>query len=104
MPTYLYQVILKDGSEGPHFEVQQAMSDPPLERHPVTGHVVRRVYTAPNLGVKHTPGKVQKLTSKENLETHGFTKYQRDPLTNQYHKVAGKDPNAPQIIDRNNLG
>ena len=34
MPTYVYAVILEDGSNGEHFEVVQPMSDDALTKHP----------------------------------------------------------------------
>jgi predicted nucleic acid-binding Zn ribbon protein len=36
MPTYVYQVITDDGSEGEVFEVVQRMADAPLKTHPET--------------------------------------------------------------------
>lgn len=51
MPTYVYETIREDGQPGERFEVFQKMSDPVIEKHPVTGVPVRRVLTAP---VVHT--------------------------------------------------
>ncbi len=47
MPTYVYETIREDGQPGERFEVSQRMSDPVIEKHPVTGAPVRRVLTAP---------------------------------------------------------
>jgi predicted nucleic acid-binding Zn ribbon protein len=47
MPTYVYETIREDGQPGERFEVFQKMSDPVIEKHPVTGAPVRRVLTAP---------------------------------------------------------
>ncbi|MBL9120157.1 MAG: zinc ribbon domain-containing protein [Phycisphaerae bacterium] len=47
MPTYVYETVTKDGSEGKRFEISQSIKDPPLERHPETGEPVRRVVTLP---------------------------------------------------------
>ncbi len=52
MPTYVYQIVNEDGSEGPIFEVEQAMKDPPLAQHPESGKEVRRVYQPPNISAK----------------------------------------------------
>lgn len=43
MPTYLYETIPVDGEEPRHYEIQQSMHDPVLERHPETGEPIRRV-------------------------------------------------------------
>jgi len=99
MPVYQYQVILDGGIEGPVFEVQQPASEPPLTRHPVTGHAVRRVITAPNISTRYTPGREKKLTETRNVEKAGFTKYERDKSTGLFHKTAGKDKNAPDILN-----
>lgn len=99
MPVYVYQVILDGDIEGPTFEVEQSMSDPALEVHPVTGHKVKRVYQPPNLGLKYTPGSTEKKLETKNVEKAGFTRYERDKLTGKYHKTAGKDKRAPDVVD-----
>ena len=99
MPIYIYQVIEADGSEGPIFEIEQSMKDPVLQEHPETGKQVKRVYQPPNLAYKHTPGRVKNLTADENVEKAGFTKYVKDKVTGRYHKTAGKNRQAPDILD-----
>lgn len=43
MPTYVYETI-PSGTDSPEqFEWRQSMSEPALERHPVSGVPVRRV-------------------------------------------------------------
>ena len=96
MPTYLYRTIRKDGSEGELFECAHPMGET-LATHPETGESVRRVYSAPNLGTKHTSGQSKKLLSNENLDRKGFTKYERDKVSGKYHKVVGQ---GPSVIDR----
>ena len=98
MPNYLYQVILEDEIEGPIFEYRQSINDPVLQYHPVTGHAVKRVITAPYLQTQYTPGSERKKLDNKNLEEKGFLKYERDKLTGSYHKVAGKG--GPQVIRR----
>lgn len=75
MPTYTYQVIHDDGSEGELFEYTQRMSEPPLEEHPETGEKVVRVFVSPHIaGNSHE--RIQKQrTSDDNLARLGFTKY-----------------------------
>ncbi len=99
MPIYTYQVIEDDGSEGEIFEVEQSMKEPTLTVHPVTGKRVKRVYHPPNLAYKHTPGRIRNLTADENVEKAGFTKYVRDKVTGQYHRTAGKNKAAPDVLD-----
>lgn len=99
MVWYKYEVIREDGAEGEVFEMEQSMKDPPLTTHPLTGEKVRKVYEPPLLAWKHTPGKVRHLTSNENLEKAGLTKYVRDKMTGRYHKVVGKDRRAPDMLD-----
>lgn len=98
MPIYVYQVITPDGSEGETFEIEQSMHDAALTTHPLTGQPVRRVYLAPNVSTRYTPESTKSKLENRNVEKMGFTKYERDKLTGTYHKVAGKDPRAPDTI------
>lgn len=99
MAIYVYEVIREEGEEGEIFEYEQPMTESALKKHPVTGEPVRRVYLPPNLAYKHTPGKVRNLTSNENVERAGFTKYVKDKTTGRYHKEVGKDRRAPEVLD-----
>jgi hypothetical protein len=99
MPIYVYQIMEEDGSEGEIFEMEQSMKDPALKVDPETGKRVKRVYLPPNLAYKHTPGRVKSLTADEHVEKKGFTKYVRDKVTGRYHKTAGKDRKAPDVLD-----
>ena len=47
MATYIYETIPKKGAKTKprRFEVEQRMSDPPLQKDPKTGLPVRRVIT-----------------------------------------------------------
>lgn len=98
MPIYQYQVINEDGSGGLVFEIEQRMSEPALTEHPISGRPVKRVYSAPNLATRYSPGATKTKLEDKNLEKNGFTKYERDKLTGTYHKVAGKDKNAPETF------
>ena len=99
MPTYVYQEILPDGAEGETFEIEQSMSDAPLVRHPRTGNPVRKVFLAPNLPSRYTESATKKKLSDGNIEQHGFTRYEKDKVTGRYHKTAGKDRRAPDVVD-----
>ncbi|WP_309400747.1 FmdB family zinc ribbon protein [Cerasicoccus maritimus] len=103
MPIYVYQVINPDGSEGESFEVEQSMNDAPLNQHPRTGEPVRRVFLPPNLATKYTPVATKNKLETKNVEKAGFTKYERDKLTGHYHRTAGKDKRAPDVINPNQL-
>ena len=89
MPVYLYQECLPNGGEGEIIEIEHGMNEAPPAVHPATGFPLRRLYTPPRLGLKHTPGKSQNLTSDASLKKAGFTKYVRDKATGQYHRTVG---------------
>ena len=103
MPTYIYQEILPDGSDGEAFEYIQRMADEPLIAHPKTGNLVRKVFHSPNVSNKYTEGSIKKKLTDENVEKHGFTRYEKDKLTGRYHKTAGKDNRAPDVVNANKL-
>jgi len=98
MPIYVYQEIREDGSDGEVIEIEQHMSAPPLTRHPVTGRPVRRIYQAPAIASKYTPGRTKTMLTEQNVAAKGFTKYVRDKQTGAYHKTAGTDPRAPDVL------
>ena len=93
MPTYVYEVILDDGSGGEAFEVSQPMSDPPLTEHPETHQPVRRVIQPPNLPRKWTDAKEKSALSDRNLADKGFTKYVKTD-DGRYEKTTGKGPDS----------
>lgn len=103
MHTYSYQEILPDGTDGACFEVVQRMSDPPLKFHPQTGNAVRKVFVAPNLPQRYTEAATKSKLTNENVEKHGFTRYEKDKVTGKYHKTAGKDKRAPDVVNANKL-
>lgn len=103
MPVYLYQEILPDGSDGEQFECIQKMSDALLKKHPRTGNPVRKVFQAPNISSRYTEKSTQKRLSDQNIEKHGFTRYEKDKITGRYHKTAGKDKRAPDVVDTSQL-
>jgi hypothetical protein len=108
MPVYTYRIINEDGSKGDYFEVEHPMSEPVLEKHPITGEPIVKVMNMPNLGIKHTEGAIEKKLDNKNVEKAGFTKYEKDKLTGQYNKVAGNNKNLPSTLNtqtiRENLG
>jgi predicted nucleic acid-binding Zn ribbon protein len=86
MPTYVYEII----DSGERFECVQSMRDAPLTSHPDTGQALRRIIVAPNLGIKHTPGRAKNMLENKNVEKAGFSKYEKDKVTGKYNRVAGK--------------
>ena len=103
MPTYVYQEILPDGSDGEVFEYIQGMAEDPLTIHPKTGNPVRKIFHSPNVSNKYTEGSTKNKLTDENVEKHGFTRYEKDKLTGRYNKTAGKDKRAPDVVDANQL-
>jgi hypothetical protein len=100
MPTYTYQEILPDGSNGPNFEIIQAMADEPLTKHPITGKPIQKVIGTAGLNTRYPEMTNKKTLENDNLTQKGFTKYEKDNLTGRYHKTAGSDPRAPDVIDK----
>jgi len=93
MPTYVYQVIMDDGSEGEIFEVFQKMSDAPLTTHPETGKPVRRIPAPPTIAGKWSDLGKSGAMSNKNLDRLGFTKYERAG-DGHYEKKSGGGPNV----------
>ena len=93
MPTYVYQVITEDDSQGEIFEVEQLMSEPPLTKHPETGVPVRRIPALPNIAGKWSDLKGKAQMSNKNLDRLGFTKYERAG-DGHYEKKAGEGPDV----------
>ncbi|MFP6855239.1 MAG: hypothetical protein VB980_05600 [Opitutales bacterium] len=92
MPVYRYQVVTEDDS-GEIFEVEHSAASPSLRKHPLTGDPVTRLYDAPNLSTQHTEGKTKRALEADNLNRHGFSRYERDG-SGSYHKTAGQGPDS----------
>ncbi len=95
MPTYVYQVVTDDDSEGEIFEVVQSMKDDALTAHPETGAPVRRIIQPPLIGGKHSEARDKRMLSDGNLDKLGFTKYVKSG-DGTYEKTAGKGPKSIQ--------
>lgn len=90
MPTYVYEVLSKDGTPtGEVFEIVQSMKEKSLTKHPKTGEPVRRAIVAPNIAGKWSDIKGKNSLSNQNLERLGFTKYERKG-DGYMERVAGK--------------
>jgi hypothetical protein len=79
------------------------MSENSLKTHPKTGNPVRKVFHAPNVSSRYTEGATKKRLSDQNIEKHGFTRYEKDKITGRYNKTAGKDKRAPDTVDTTEL-
>ena len=92
MPTYVYEVVLPDGTGGERFEVIQRMSDPVLTTHPETGEPVRKVITAAYFSGKWSDAEAKRtLNDDKRLGELGFTKYVKSSK-GTYEKRAGDGP------------
>ncbi|MCR9120300.1 MAG: FmdB family transcriptional regulator [bacterium] len=92
MPTYVYEVVKKNGQGGELFEVVQPLSDAPLTAHPETGKPVRRVLQPPNIASKWTDSAMHRGAADDGkLERLGFTKYVKSG-DGTYDKAFGKGP------------
>jgi len=99
MPIFTYIVVKADGSDGETLEIEQNLNDAPLERHPITGEKLRRVFSAVGLVTRYAENEMKRATTDEKLfSERGFTKYERDPATGIYHKTAGTDASAPETF------
>jgi hypothetical protein len=96
MPDYVYEVIHDDGSAGERFEIEQRMSDPPLETHPETGQKVRRIYLPPHIAAGRWSDRAitKNMADNQKLERLGFTKYVK--TAGGYEKVVGQGPKKIQ--------
>ncbi len=90
MPIYVYEILRNGEDSGETFEWIHSIKDAPLTAHPETGEPVRRVIAAPNLVGIYTERAVNKSLSNDNIERHGFTKYERS-APGQYVRTAGKE-------------
>ncbi len=95
MPTYVYQVVEEDGSEGEIFEVVQKMSDDVLSEHPESGQPVRRLPQRPIIPGPGSDHHTKNLLSNKKLNEMGFTKYEKAG-DGHYEKKAGKGPDTIQ--------
>ena len=93
VPTYTYQVVTDDGSEGEIFEVVQRMSEDALTKHPETGVEVRRIPSVPNIPGNWADSTTKSKLSNKNLDRLGFTKYEKAG-DGHYEKRAGKGPDT----------
>jgi hypothetical protein len=94
MPLYVYRIIRKSGDPRVEetFEIRQAMSDPPLKKHPETGEPVERVLMPPNIS--------SSKLGNASLNSVGMTKYVKTS-DGSYERQAGNA--GPKIINPHDL-
>lgn len=92
MPIYLYRVLKPGIQEDkcPVIEYEHSWKEKP-NKDPETGFPIKRIYTAPNLTKGYSEAHTKKLLSDKNIENHGFTKYVRDPIAQNYVRTAGHE-------------
>ena len=90
MPIYRYKTLNSEEREE-IFEVEQEINAPPLSSHPLTNEPVQRVVTSASLSLRHSSTHENKSLSADHLNKHGFSKYEKDQSSGDYHKTAGKD-------------
>jgi len=92
MPTYVYEIVGREGDEPVYFEVEQRMADEALTVHPETGEPVRRVILPPHIGGKWTELTASgKAAKQKRMADLGFTKYAKTE-SGRYEKVSGPGP------------
>ncbi len=84
MPIYRYITIEPDGRESEEFEVEQAISAPPLKVHPENGKPVKRIYDKLNINIDYTPGKEKSLSDISRIKRAGFKVLQKDKISGKY--------------------
>lgn len=90
MPTYVYEVMGDDGAVVGRIEAVQRVNEPRWTHDPVTGRPVRRIITGVTLCLRHAQGQVERSLSREHLERHGFTRYEREG-SGSYVRTAGHE-------------
>jgi predicted nucleic acid-binding Zn ribbon protein len=88
MPVYQYKVMNEKKLEE-FFEIEQKISDPPLQRHPLTLEPVKRILTTASLSLNHSTQHEKKSLSSDNLNKNGFTQYEKDSSSGDYFRTVG---------------
>lgn len=99
MPTYLYAVVKPDGEFGEEFEIEQAITEPPLTQHPETGEPVERLLQPVFAGGTWTESSMnRRMKDEKKLGKLGLTKYVKAG-DGVYEKRSGE---GPRTITRDN--
>lgn len=93
MPVYVYGVVSAEGDSESYseiFEIEQRISDKPLQVHPETGVPVERLLCPSFIAGTWSPLKARNLLSNENLTKRGLTRYEK--TSEGYRKTGGTGP------------
>ena len=94
LPTYVYEVITEDGSQGEQFEVVHGIKEPALTQHPETGEPVQRIIQSVFVGgIWNEAAQGRRMKDDKKLDKLGFTKYVKAG-DGVYEKRAGKGPDV----------
>ena len=86
----LFEYLILNGKNPPHFiEVEHALDDQPLTKHPITGEPIQKVITSPSLTLHHSADREKKLLSKDHLRKHGFSVFEKNKPGNGYVQTLG---------------
>ena len=88
MPIFKY-LVLRKGNTEEYIEVEQALTDTPLVKHPITGEPIKRVIDSPSLTLRHSSLRENKTLSADNLQKHGFSVLEKNGSTAEYVQTIG---------------
>ena len=89
MPIYQYQIL--NGKNPPEvIEIEEHYDAPPSTLHPITKEPIKRIIGSPSLVLKHSSQIEKHSLSKENLEKHGFLRYEKNSSGDGYDRTAGE--------------
>ncbi len=89
MPIYQYQ-ILNRKNPPEVIEIDEHCDAPPSTLHPITKEPIKRIIGSPSLVLKHSSQIEKHSLSKENLEKHGFLRYEKNSSGDGYDRTAGE--------------
>ena len=95
MPIYTYEVFDDGGRMIEIFEAEQDFGAETLEKHPITGERMRKIFTPP--GVNTTYSDWGKKLEPGRLSQAGFTRYEKDKSTGRYFK--SNEGTGPSELD-----
>ena len=72
MPIFKYLVLNKGNTEE-YIEVEQALTDKPLVKHPITGEPIKRIIDSPSLTLRHSSLRENKTLSADNTKAWFFS-------------------------------
>jgi predicted nucleic acid-binding Zn ribbon protein len=88
MPIYKY-LVLDKGISKEYIEVEQSLTDAPLDKHPFTGKPIKRIIISPTLTLKHSSLREKKTLSADNLQKHGFSVLEKNGSAAEYFQTIG---------------